>query len=183
MNPNTDSAAISALFDISELPIQEWIAANAENKESQFGNETLILREMQIFSPETSSKYKIGLVCCDKKEIDYKQRLNEIKILRSFSTEFGKILNLYMSSIAMTYTSTIAARDFICSDNVYKKLKEAKFDFDIEHFIWNAIFSDGSQSSHVLLLRATEVDEPAPFTGKEEFIENIDSLVVDSEED
>jgi hypothetical protein len=176
-NPNM----MSAMFDITEKPIREWLARQIDRSKSMydiFGDGIQTVRSMEFSDAPNNKKYTVTMVCDNLDCINMEERKKLAHTLSSFCNDtvihFGRILHAYITSINMVYSATMASEDQLASHN----LGGVKFQLDQTCFLWRP--NDECKTNDVLMLDVKEIDmsdrQVQPGVSLNEFIADVDVI-------
>lgn len=173
MQADNQYQTMMALFDITENPIQEWIAKQIDESKSAsdiFSQHVTNVREMQMVkASDASQSFVIKMVCENVETASAAERIKQITDMGSLHMAFGHILNAYISSVNMVYIASMKARDFECSDSVYDNISCVSFQLNKGTYSFTPVYNSGEEfKSHYVLTivcRNMQVAEVEHITG------------------
>ena len=185
MSIDQQQKAITALFEISEKPIQQWITKQIDDNaftDEVFNNTIEDIRVMtMVHAADPSKCFAVSMQMIKSDVLQTDERKIQITNMRNLIDDFKQILHAYTTSVNIVYTGTMNARDFDCTNEKFEEMKKLSFKLDTEQFVMIPLINGEREykSNYTLVICADQIAKkeisnitglPVPENDDNEFI-------------
>lgn len=125
---------VKRIFDISEKPIQEWIADYLKKPTAEIFDDPVQTQEkIQIVNSAAPTEcYFVSLALRD----DRKQNDADINVFKAQNINFAKVVEAFNSSVQVVTSATLRAEGIKCSKNEMTSLQTLTWTYDDKLYMW-----------------------------------------------